>query len=83
MLNVGLTGLPFAGPVSLPDPRVEVVMAGAAVTVTSGTITVTQHGGTAAATFFLSFTTAGGSAVAITSGTYTTSEHLASQCGPF
>jgi hypothetical protein len=81
-VNIGLTGLPFAGPVSLPDLRVELATAGAPLPIASGTISATQKGASISATFDLTFTKADGSTVSITSGTYSTAVHHATECGP-
>jgi hypothetical protein len=79
-VTIGLSGLPFAGAVTLPDPRVELVMNGARLQITSGTLTAAETGASFTASFTLTFTTAAGDAVQITSGRYTASVQHGKQC---
>ncbi|HVU51234.1 MAG TPA: hypothetical protein VHL80_11135 [Polyangia bacterium] len=81
-LSFGITGLPIAGAVTLPDPRLQIVLDGDPVTITGGTFTVTQKGNTVTVSYAVTFTTSDGSQVSIASGTYKATEHLASECGP-
>jgi hypothetical protein len=80
-LAIGVTDLPIAGAVTLPDPRVQILMNGDPVTITTGTLTLTQNGSTVTASYSVTFVTSAGAQVSISSGTYKTTVHIAWQCG--
>jgi hypothetical protein len=79
--SIGVTGLPIAGAVSLPDPRVQISMNGNPVTITGGMLSLTQNGSTVTASYSVTFTTSDGSQVSIASGSYKTTVRLESRCG--
>ena len=81
-LDIGLTGLPFAGAVSLPDPRVEATMGGAPAVITSGTMSETQSGSSLTASFSMDITPPDGGTVEITSARYSLTSHNETQCSP-
>jgi len=81
-LSIGVTELPIAGAVTLPDPRVQILMSGSPVTIVDGTLTLTQKGSTLTASYSVSFTTSAGVQVSIASGTYKTTDRIEWQCGP-
>jgi hypothetical protein len=80
--TLGISGLPIAGPVTLPDPRVQIAMGSTPPTITGGTLSVSQNGTSASASFDLTFTTSDGSSVSITGGRYSIAVHHETQCGP-